>query len=165
MGVAVAGLTVHSDQIKQYLRPKYSLLDLDRLQTFLFERGVLSFGPLRTGLYPAAQLDAATSRSGYHYVWVRDNVFVAHAHYVNGRVDAAVSVVRGLSAFFSKYLFRFDDIIAGAVDRKAPMNRVHIRFDGDSLSEVPEKWSHAQNDALGYFVWLFCNLASAGRFP
>jgi hypothetical protein len=96
---------------------------------------------------------------------VRDNVFVAHAHYVNGRVDAAVSVVRGLSAFFSKYLFRFDDIIAGAVDRKAPMNRVHIRFDGDSLSELPEKWSHAQNDALGYFVWLFCNLVSAGRFP
>jgi Glycosyl hydrolases family 15 len=161
----VRGLTVHSGQIKQYVRPKYSLLDLDRLETFLFERGVLSFGPLRTGLYPAAQLDAATSRSGYYYVWVRDNVFVAHAHYVNGRIDAAVSVVRALSAFLSKYLFRFDDIIAGAVDRKAPMNRPHIRFDGERLSELPEKWSHAQNDALGYFVWLFCNLASAGAIP
>ena len=165
MGVAVAGLIVHSDQITQYVQPKYSLPNLDRLEALLFERGVLSFGALRTGLYPAAQLDAATSRSGYHYVWVRDNVFVAHAHYVNGRVDAAVSVVWSLSAFFSKYLFRFDDIIAGAVDRKAPMNRPHIRFDGDSLSEVPEEWSHAQNDALGYFVWLFCNLASAGAIP
>ena len=48
------GLTVHSDQIKQYVQPKYLLLDLDRLQTFLFERSVLSFGPLRTALYPAA---------------------------------------------------------------------------------------------------------------
>ena len=103
-------------------------LDLDQLQTFLFEHGVLSFGPRRMGLYPFAQLDAATSMSGYHYVWVRDNVFVAHAHYVNGRVDEAVSVAQGLSAFFSKYPFRFDDIIAGAVDRKAPMNRAHIRF-------------------------------------
>jgi glycosyl hydrolase family 15 len=160
VAVAVPDLTVHSDEIKQYVQPKYSLPDLDRLEALLFERGVLSFGPLRTGLYPAAQLDeAATSWSGYHYVWVRDNVFVAHAHYVNGRVDAAVSGVRSLSAFFSKYLFRFDDIIAGAVDRKAPMNRPHIRFDGDSLSEVPEEWSHAQNDSLGYFVWLFCNLA------
>lgn len=165
MAVAVAGLIIHNDEIKQYIRSRYSLLDLDRLETFLFERGVLSFEPLQTGLYPATQREAATSGSGYHYVWVRDNVFVAHAHYVNGRVDAAVSVVRGLSAFFSKYLFRFDDIIAGAVDRKAPMNRAHIRFDGDSLSELPEKWSHAQNDALGYFVWLFCNLASAGAIP
>jgi Glycosyl hydrolases family 15 len=166
VAVAVPDLTVHSDEIKQYVQPKYSLPDLDRLEALLFERGVLSFGPLRTGLYPAAQLDeAATSWSGYHYVWVRDNVFVAHAHYVNGRVDAAVSGVRSLSAFFSKYPFRFDDIIAGAVDRKAPMNRPHIRFDGDSLSEVPEEWSHAQNDSLGYFVWLFCNLASAGAIP
>ena len=165
MAVAVAGLIIHNDEIKQYIRSRYSLLDLDRLETFLFERGVLSFEPLQTGLYPATQREAATSGSGYHYVWVRDNVFVAHAHYVNGRVDAAVSVVRGLSAFFSKYLFRFDDIIAGAVDHKAPMNRAHIRFDGDSLSELPEKWSHAQNDALGYFVWLFCNLASAGAIP
>ena len=73
--------------------------------------------------------------------------------------------MRALSAFLSKYLFRFDDIIAGAVDRKAPMNRVHIRFDGDRLSELPEKSSHAQNDALGYFVWLFCNLASASAIP
>ena len=86
----MAGLTVRSDQIKQYVRPKYSLVDLDRLQTFLFERGVLSFRALRTGLYPAAQGNAS-SRSGYHYVWVRDNVFVAHAHYVSGRVDAAAS--------------------------------------------------------------------------
>ena len=73
--------------------------------------------------------------------------------------------MRGLSTFFSKYLFRFDDIIAGAVDRKTPMNRPHIRFDGDSLSELPENWSHAQNDALGYFVCSSSNLASAGAIP
>ena len=52
VAVAVAALTVHSDQIKQYVQPKYPLLDLDRLQTFLFERGVLSFGPLRDGALP-----------------------------------------------------------------------------------------------------------------
>jgi hypothetical protein len=35
-------------------------------------------------------------------VWVRDSVFVAHAHYVNGCCDEAVRVTRGLSAFFFK---------------------------------------------------------------
>ncbi len=161
----MAGLILHSDVIKQSVESNYTLSELDRLETYLFERGVLSFQPLATGLYPAAQVDAATIKSGYHNVWVRDHVFVAHAHYVNGRGDAAVGVARGLFAFFSKDLFRFDDIIAGRVDRNAPMNRVPIRFDGASLSELPEKWSHAQNDALGYFVWLFCQLAAAGAIP
>src|SRR5208337_4250788 len=158
-------LNIHSDEVSKHICPIYTADDLDRLETFLFERGVLSFRPLETGLFPAAQIDAATSRSGYHNVWVRDNVFVAHAHFANGRLDTARGVARGLAGFFSKHLFRFDDIIAGAVDRNAPMNRPHIRFDGVALSELPEKWSHAQNDALGYFVWLFCNLAAAGAIP
>ena len=158
-------LIIHCDEVSKYIRPIYAAYDLDRLETFLFERGVLAFLPLATGLFPAAQLDAATSRSGYHNVWVRDNVFVAHAHFVNGRLDAAVGVARGLAGFFSKHLSRFDGVIAGAVDRNSPMNRPHIRFDGVSLSELPERWAHAQNDALGYFVWLFCNLAAAGAIP
>ncbi len=40
------------------------------------------------------------------------------------------------------------------------MNRPHIRFNGNDLSEINQKWSHAQNDALGYFLWLFCKLAN-----
>ncbi len=39
------------------------------------------------------------------------------------------------------------------------MNRPHIRFNGTTLEELPEKWSHAQNDALGYSLWLFSLLA------
>ena len=81
-------------------------------------------------------------------------------------MSTGVSTRRSASCGAFPLLFEisvpFDDIIVGAVDRKAPMNRPHIGFDGDSLSELPEKWSHAQYDALGYFVWLFCNLASDG---
>ena len=156
---------IHSDELAEHIRSTYSPSDLDRIETFLFERGVLSFQPLATGLFPAADGDAATIRSGYRNVWVRDNVFVAHALYVNGHLDAAVGVARGLAAFFSNHFFRFDDIIGGSVDHNDPMNRPHIRFDGASLSELAETWSHAQNDALGYFVWLFCNLAAAGAIP
>ena len=40
------------------------------------------------------------------------------------------------------------------------MNRPHIRFDGKTLEEIDEKWAHAQNDALGYFLWLYCILVN-----
>ena len=43
------------------------------------------------------------------------------------------------------------------------MNRPHVRFNGLTLEENPERWSHAQNDALGYFLWLSCRLALAGH--
>jgi phosphorylase kinase alpha/beta subunit len=158
----MSGLTIHNPEIERLIRTDYTREGLDRLETFLTERGVLKFRPLGSGLYPAVQTQATAS--GYQNVWVRDNVFVAYAHAANGRLDVAVAVVRALSQYFSKHLFRFDDIISGAVDRNDPMQRVNVRFDGSSLEELPQKWAHAQNDALGYFVWLFCKLAAERAF-
>jgi phosphorylase kinase alpha/beta subunit len=160
----MADLLIHSDEVSRHVGPVYSPTALARLESFLFERRILDFRPLPGGLYPAAQVGDA-EKSGYQNVWVRDNVHVAHAHYINGRVDAAVAAARSLAEFFSKSVTRFDRIIAGTVDRDDPMNRVHVRFDGATLSELPEKWPHAQNDALGYFVWLFCRLTTDGALP
>jgi phosphorylase kinase alpha/beta subunit len=48
----------------------------------------------------------------------------------------------------------------GIADPAQPANRPHIRFDGQTLQELPDQqWPHAQNDALGYFVWLVSVLA------
>jgi len=158
----MSGLITHSAEIERLIRTRYGRDDLDRLEAFLIERGVLRFRSLETGLYPAVQTGATAS--GYQNVWVRDNVFVAYAHAENGRLDVAVAVVRALSTYFSKHLFRFDAIISGTADRNDPMQRVNVRFDGGALKELPQKWAHAQNDALGYFVWLFCTLAAKGAF-
>ncbi len=38
------------------------------------------------------------------------------------------------------------------------MDRPHIRFDGPSLKRIKQEWNHAQNDALGYFLWLYSKL-------
>jgi hypothetical protein len=158
----MSGLVTHSAEIERLVRTDYRRTDLDRLEAFLIERGVLQFRPLESGLYSAVQTE--TTASGYQNVWVRDNVFVAHAHAANGRGEVAVAVVRGLTKYFLKHLHRFDDIISGSVDRNDPMQRVNVRFDGDTLEELPQKWAHAQNDALGYFVWLFCTVASERAF-
>jgi GH15 family glucan-1,4-alpha-glucosidase len=155
-------LTAHSSEIERFMQTRYRGDNLDRLEAFLVERGVFRFRALGSGLFPAVQTGA--SASGYQNVWVRDNVFVAYAHAENGRLDVAVAVIRALATYFSKHLFRFDAVIAGTVDRNDPMQRVNVRFDGTALEELPQKWAHAQNDALGYFVWLFCTLASKRAF-
>ena len=44
--------------------------------------------------------------------------------------------------------------------RRNVSKRPHVRFDGHSLAEISnQRWAHAQNDALGYFLWLYSRLA------
>ncbi len=85
---------------------------------------------------------------------------VAYAHVVMGQPAVAVKTLAGLMAYFKKFQFRFDTIIQQPELKERVMQRPHIRFDGECLSEVEEDWEHAQNDALGYFVWLYCQLAA-----
>jgi phosphorylase kinase alpha/beta subunit len=101
-------------------------------------------------------------------VWVRDNIHVAHAHYVCGDKITAARNLAALMAYFEKHQERFRKIIEDGDPKKLeklaadPMNRPHIRFDGRKLEEIRQKWGHAQNDALGYFLWCYCKLAREG---
>jgi len=139
--------------------------DVARIAEELEGRGTLTLRALRSGLFPAALVDASAG-SGYESVWVRDNVFVAYAHLVRGQPEVAVKVARSLMTFFEKSRPRFEAIIAGEVDPEDVMRRPHVRFDGERLAEIAgERWAHAQNDALGYALWLCAKLAIAKTMP
>ena len=156
-------LIVHHQEIRRRLKARYSPEDVDDILGFLTAHGTFRFAPLPTGLFPAAGLDpAAAALSGYGNVWVRDNVYIALAHEKAGRLDSAVAVVTALAGFYGKYSKRFKDIVAGLADPNIVMNRPHVRFDGLNLAENHEPWAHAQNDALGYFLWMYCRLARRG---
>ena len=138
--------------------------DVRRITQFLTEQGTFKFPTLPNGLFSAAAGEGGDFElSGYHNVWVRDNVQIAWAHLAVLQ-DAKISCdcIRSLTAFFAKYRFRFANIIEGKADPADPMHRPHIRFDGTQLTENSEKWAHAQNDALGYFLWLSCFLINRG---
>jgi hypothetical protein len=155
---------IHHEELRRRLKPRYNPNEVRDLIAFLGACGTLSFNPLPTGLYPAASIDpVAAAQSGYGNVWVRDNVYVAFAHDVAGQWRAAKAVVAALAVFYSKYRNRFEAIVEGYTDPKLPMNRPQVRFDGLELAEIPTRWAHAQNDALGYFLWLYCRLACNGR--
>ena len=151
-----------NQQLNAMIRRQYSLEEIRGVSSFLEKMGTLTFVSLPNGLFPAAALGKHRDYTGYSYVWVRDNVHISHARYRIGRTDVAVQNLRTLMKYFIKHRKRLLDIIEGVADPNIPMNRAHIRFDGRSLEEVKEKWAHAQNDALGYFLWMFCNLVNDG---
>ena len=142
-----------------------SAKDVLELKQFLEEQGTFHFPSLPNGLFSAGTSDGADfGLTGYRNVWVRDNIHIAHAHSEWGETDQAVAATKSLMAFYIKHKHRFTDIIDGRTDSSDPMNRPHIRFDGNRLNELSEKWSHAQNDALGAFLWLTAKLADRCRW-
>ena len=144
------------------IREGFLAEDAHRILAFLEERGTFRFPTLKTGLFSAAAGDGAEfDVTGYRSVWVRDNVHIAHAHLVWGERDKAVAAMAALMTYFVKHRHRFTDAIAGRTDPNDPRYRPHIRFDGEQLEELNEKWSHAQNDALGAFLWLYSKTASS----
>ncbi len=146
-----------------YLALKESLQTIeetDQLFSFLESQQTFSFPALENGLFPAA---IAHESTGYQSIWVRDNIHVAHALNAVGKTEPASKAVATLTEYFLKHRDRFDKIISGEANPKEVMQRPHIRFDGNTLGEIDEKWAHAQNDALGYFVWLYCLMLEQGH--
>ncbi len=152
-------------ELMDFLYPEYTYEEVMTLWRSLARQGTFTFQPLANGLYPATASAQTGDNSGYQYVWVRDNVHIAHAHYSWGEKNEAARTLSTLLAYFDKYRHRFEDIITHRVNPSDPMNRPHVRFEGQGLAEICEKWPHAQNDALGYFLWCYSKLAQDDDSP
>jgi len=155
-------IVVQNQQLLPYITDRYHLAGVKRLRRFLEGRGTLQFAPLRTHLFSAAVLPRENVQSGYQHVWVRDNVHLSHALYVDGRTRAAAGIMSALMRFFARHRHRLTDVIEGRADGSDPMCRPHVRFNGATLQESGQTWAHAQNDALGYFLWMYSMLVRAG---
>ena len=156
-------LVVHHPAIRQRIRPRYTRAEIDGLLHFLAEQGTLRFAPLPTGLFSAAAPSSAVVTGGYNNVWVRDNIYIALAHTIGGQHAVAIGVLQGITRFYARHRARLEAIADGRVDPGQIMQRPHVRFDGLTLDELAQQWAHAQNDALGYFLWACCREALAGR--
>lgn len=151
---------INNTRVGDRIRLDYSAEQIAETADFLKRQGTFTFSPLPNGLFPAASLGESKSYTGYSYVWVRDNIHIAYAHYSVGHVSTATKTLGTLMQYFIKHRSRFIDIIAGRTSPDDVMKRPHIRFNGSTLEEVNERWAHAQNDALGYFLWLYSKLVN-----
>jgi phosphorylase kinase alpha/beta subunit len=155
-------ISAHQPELQPYIKASYDLATLEQLEQLLIEKGTFKFTPIENGLFPAALAHSEEQAyTGYHNIWVRDNVHVAWGNYVAGQPDVAAKCVRTLADYFWKQRHKFEEVIDGMVDVTNPMERPHIRFNGTDLSENVEVWPHAQNDALGYFLWIYAKLVAA----
>ena len=148
---------IHNDEIARLIKAEYELPDIQNIISLLNQHGTLAFSTL-DNVFPAAIVSDNNEYTGYAAVWVRDNIYVAYCHYVLGEVETALKCVRCLRQYFSKHQHRFEKIINGEVDPDNVMQRPHVRFNGEDLTEIDQNWQHAQNDALGYFLWFYCQL-------
>lgn len=143
------------------MKPRYAVEDVDALISLLRGRGTFRFEPYENGLFPAAAVGADTADNGYNRIWVRDNVHVSHALHICGAGTEARANVETLAAFFRRQAHRFDSIARGDTDPRDTKLRPPIRFRAETL-KPDEDWANAQNDALGYFLWLYARLAAEG---
>jgi len=156
-------MVIHNEKLKPLIKPEYTNKDIHNILSLLNAHGTFEFRALSNGLFPAVPASEETGYTGYSSVWVRDNMHVAYAHYATGKEAVAVKTLHTMMEYFLKHRSRFENIVFGKSDFNNPMERPHVRFDGETLSELGQKWAHAQNDALGYFLWLYCTAVSDGH--
>lgn len=127
-------------------------------------RGIHEIRPVAHGLYAASGSQTPDSVTGYQNVWVRDNIMVANSLRLRGLTRPAIACIEGLTGFFQKQVPRFREIIDDPVRvlKEDANRRPHIRFTAENLNELPEKWPHAQNDALGQALWFRMVLSNSG---
>ncbi len=153
----------HGTPPAQWLSDQPSANEVREALSFLTAQGTFKFPTFSTGLFCAAAAENPEFQlTGYQSVWVRDNIHIAHALWAIGETDKGVKAVASLLEFYSKHRSRLIAAITADVHLTDVQQRPHIRFDGETLSELGEKWAHAQNDALGYLLWLSCKMLRGG---
>ncbi len=143
---------------------EYTPESIAKIKEVAAARGVHEIRPVAHGLYAASGSQTPDSVTGYQNVWVRDNIMVANSLRLRGITKPAIACMQGLTGFFRKQVPRFREIIDDLVRvlKEDANRRPHIRFTAENLSELPEKWPHAQNDALGQALWFRMVLANTG---
>jgi GH15 family glucan-1,4-alpha-glucosidase len=149
------------------IKDQYTGQDLASIKEVLNAHKAHQITPVAHGLFAASASQPGDSLTGYQNVWVRDNIIVANSFRLRGIMEPAIACIKGLTRFFERQRNRFEEIISDREQLlKVNVNRrPHIRFSAATLDELPEKWAHAQNDALGQALWFRFVLANAGTLP
>lgn len=140
----------------------YTPESLRVIRRVLEEHKTYEIRPVAHGLFAASPSQARDSITGYQNVWIRDNIMVANSFRLRGVLAPAIACMQGLTEFLAKQAPRFREIIAEPSLKEDANRRPHIRFTAQNLGELPEKWTHAQNDALGHALWFRFVMANSG---
>lgn len=91
----------------------------------------------------------ASPSHDYSYVWIRDVGYTV-LPYLTTTCDRYEKAMHALLDLFRRYEWKIN-----IHTRHKPVHLfeyIHARYDKD-LTEIKEPWGHAQNDAIGLFIW------------
>lgn len=91
----------------------------------------------------------ASISEDYNYVWIRDVVYTV-LPFLNDPSDRYMKAYHALFDIFRTYEWKID-----IHTEQKPLflfEYIHARYSPD-LKELPVEWGHAQNDAIGAFLW------------
>jgi hypothetical protein len=125
--------------------------------------GTLHIRPNQNGVYAASTSQAGDSPTGYQDAWLRDNAMIAFSRWQCGDSESAFKTLQGLTTFLKTQAHKMEAIIDHPELGQDVQRRPHVRFNAKTLKELDKSWSHAQNDALAYVVWLRLRLAASDR--
>jgi hypothetical protein len=160
-------LSLEHSLLRHLISDTYTTERLAEIKQALTDHHSHEILPVANGLFAASSSQAPDSLSGYQNVWVRDNIMVADSFRRRGDFAPVIACIQGLTKFFATQLPRFREIISDPtrVLPKDANRRPHIRFTAQTLADLPEKWTHAQNDALGQALWFRFRLANTNVLP
>jgi len=100
-----------------------------------------------SGLFAAAN----SATTGYHRVWIRDNVYTLLGLEACGNYELVLKAVHALLDILKKHAYKIDWMIK-APHPKEKWRYIHPRYDPDG-NEVLQEWGNKQNDAIGALLW------------
>lgn len=92
----------------------------------------------------------ASASSDYSKVWLRDSMFIGLA-FIDKTCNTFERAIQAHLDYFREYEWKLDIHI----NQKPVMwyEFMHIRYSAKDMKEIDVEWSHAQNDAIGLFLW------------
>lgn len=113
-------------------------------------------------MHPNGLFAAANSpTTGYHRIWIRDNIYTLLGFESEGRYDVSLSAVHALINILKRHENKIDWMIKQP-HPKEKWRYIHPRYDPNG-NEVLQDWGNKQNDAIGALLWKIGDLDRKGK--
>lgn len=155
----------HNNTLESLLKDSYSKQELEVIYQNTNDVRTITTFDNKYGTFIKAS-DNASSETNYNQIWVRDSLW-GYKKLINDNTEESKAIAKNVLLSLLDY-FSTPNQIARAkaaivnpnlvlLSKNGNMNAFHIRFDASILDDVqvdgqPERWTHKQNDALGFLL-------------
>lgn len=115
-----------------------------------------SISIIKSGQAPSGAYIACPNFPTYHFAWLRDGSFIAHAMDLVNETESASAFFQWVGRTINRYEYKLDNI-RSIIQLNQPIHKddfLHTRFttNGDEVTDDPS-WGNFQIDGYGTWLW------------